>query len=179
MDYPDNDYLQKQQPLFDDNTLEKEFSDPKLALDFDGDIVFYDEDVPKKQAERAKLVGEPPKKKKGLAFLIIASVLFVCSAVFAVLMFIRMTNNSKETQEETTAATAATEVQATEQTTEPAATEEPSVIQTVPALKETVPQRETNTVITAPTKTVEATFGAGTIPGASEPNSVDDKIEDD
>ena len=38
MDYPDNDYLQKQQPLFDDNTLEKEFSDPKLALDFDGDI---------------------------------------------------------------------------------------------------------------------------------------------
>ena len=101
MDYSENDCMQKQ-PFFDDEALEREFSDPQLALDFDGEIAYYDEDVPQKQYNKDNSNGKPPKNKKGIVFLIIASVLLVCSAVFAVLMFIRMTNNSGGSEEETT-----------------------------------------------------------------------------
>ena len=83
MDYPNNEYKQKNRPFFDDEALEREFSDPQLALDYDGEIVFYDEDVPPKQIPGAAQDGKPPKKKKGVVFLIIACVLLVCSAVFA------------------------------------------------------------------------------------------------
>ena len=41
MDYPNNEYKQKNRPFFDDEALEREFSDPQLALDYDGEIVFY------------------------------------------------------------------------------------------------------------------------------------------
>ena len=145
MDYSENDCMQKQ-PFFDDEALEREFSDPQLALDFDGEIAYYDEDVPQKQYNKDNSNGKPPKNKKGIVFLIIASVLLVCSAVFAVLMFIRMTNNSGGSEEETTAASTAaltqTTEQQTEQPTEQPSTVEPSGVVTKPDQEITNPQIE-------------------------------------
>ena len=90
---------------FDDETLEREFSDPKEALDYDGDLVFSEENKPPVDRGTADLVGAEnmsPKKNggRGVVFLVIAAVLLVCSAVFAVLMFMRMNNSSNSKTEE-------------------------------------------------------------------------------
>lgn len=165
MGNPNNEYLQKNRPFFDDDALEREFSDPQLALDYDGDIVFYDEDVPPRQIPGATQGGEPPKKKKGVVFLIIACVLLVCSAVFAVLMFMRMMNNAGEGEAETTSPTAATEVV----TTEPATTAETTEAVTTQEPKDTIPPRVTDPVMTAPTGIIDGTIGIGTVPATSQP----------
>ena len=151
MDYPNNEYKQKNRPFFDDEALEREFSDPQLALDYDGEIVFYDEDVPPKQIPGAAQGGKPPKKKKGVVFLIIACVLLVCSAVFAVLMFMRMMTNADEGEAETASPTAVTEA---------VTAREP---------KETIPPRVTDPAVTAPTGIIDSTIGVGTVPAESQP----------
>ena len=84
---------------FDDETLEREFSDPKEALDYDGDLVFSEENKPPVDRGTTDLVGAEnmsPKKNggRGVVFLVIAAVLLVCSAVFAVLMFMRMNSSN-------------------------------------------------------------------------------------
>lgn len=102
MNYPQNDKSVPQTESVNTQELENEFSDPKQALDFDGDFVFYREDMPQK----------PKKPQKNYIFLIIAGILLVCSAVFAVLMFIRMNNsNSEQTEQpQTTVAAAPTTI---------------------------------------------------------------------
>ena len=90
---------------FDDETLEREFSDPKEALDYDGDLVFSEENKPPVDRGTTDLVGaENMSAKKnggrGVVFLVIAAVLLVCSAVFAVLMFMRMNNSNNSKTEE-------------------------------------------------------------------------------
>ena len=165
MDYPNNEYKQKNRPFFDDEALEREFSDPQLALDYDGEIVFYDEDVPPKQIPGAAQGGKPPKKKKGVVFLIIACVLLVCSAVFAVLMFMRMMTNADEGEAETASPTAVTEAV----TTEPASTAETTEAVTAREPKETIPPRVTDPAVTAPTGIIDSTIGVGTVPAESQP----------
>ena len=165
MDYPNNEYSKNNRPFFDDEALEREFSDPQLALDYDGDIVFYDEDVPPNEIPGAVQGGKPPKKKKGVVFLIIACVLLVCSAVFAVLMFMRMMNNAGESEEETASSAAVTEVV----TTEPASTAETTGAVTTQEPKDTIPPRDTDPVATAPTGIIDSTIGIGTAPAESQP----------
>ena len=110
MDYPNNDYSKQNQVFYDDETLLKEFSDPKEALDYDGDLVFFEDDVP--PVNRGSI---PPKKKggKGMIFLIIAAVLLACSIAFAVIMILR-TNGSNGSSESSGANSAASATSATQ-----------------------------------------------------------------
>ena len=143
MDDPNNKYTQPEKKFFDDETLEKEFSDPKEGLDYDGDMVFHDNKAPAASVSSAApdmapiVVNKPPKKKggKGMIFLVIAAVLLVCSAVFAVLMFMRMnsSDDSKGTVTEPVVSTSATEAaQSTAPDNKGAAT--PDSVATAPAI---------------------------------------------
>ena len=144
------------QMYFDDETLEREFSDPKEALDYDGDLVFSEENKPpvdRGTTDPAGVKNMSAKKNggRGVVFLVIAAVLLVCSAVFAVLMFMRMnsSNNSKTedpvasaTVEDSTATgvnSGATEAPATQPATETETqpTAQPS---SAPAAETTAPQ---------------------------------------
>ena len=125
MDDPNKEYTQPDKTQFDDETLEKEFADPQEALDYDGDLVFYDSKAPRASSAASTAAppmaaSVPPKKKggKGMVFLVIAAVLLVCSAVFAVLMFMRM-NSSKSDAGSVTEPVASTSVTEAAQSTAP------------------------------------------------------------
>ena len=138
------------QMYFDDETLEREFSDPKEALDYDGDLVFSEENKPPVDRGTTDLFGAEnmsPKKNggRGVVFLVIAAVLLVCSAVFAVLMFMRMNNSGKT--EEPVASTSVEDITATgvnggatkDSATQPA-TETETQPSSAPAPETTAPQ---------------------------------------